>query len=32
VPEPMTWAMMILGFGVVGASMRRRSVRVSFAA
>lgn len=32
VPEPATWAMMILGFGFVGASMRRRqSVRVSFA-
>ena len=25
VPEPMTWAMMIAGFGMVGASMRRRS-------
>lgn len=25
VPEPATWAMMILGFGIVGASMRRRS-------
>jgi hypothetical protein len=25
VPEPATWAMMILGFGLVGASMRRRS-------
>jgi hypothetical protein len=24
VPEPSTWAMMILGFGMVGASMRRR--------
>ena len=24
VPEPGTWAMMILGFGVVGASLRRR--------
>lgn len=30
VPEPATWAMMILGFGLVGASMRRRSsVRTS---
>lgn len=25
VPEPATWAMMILGFGVVGGTMRRRS-------
>lgn len=24
VPEPATWAMMILGFGMVGAAMRRR--------
>ena len=24
VPEPATWAMMLLGFGVVGYSMRRR--------
>ncbi len=24
VPEPATWAMMILGFGIVGASVRRR--------
>ncbi|MBU1375410.1 MAG: PEPxxWA-CTERM sorting domain-containing protein [Alphaproteobacteria bacterium] len=24
VPEPATWAMMILGFGLVGASVRRR--------
>lgn len=32
VPEPATWAMMIVGFGAVGASMRRRkNVRVSFA-
>lgn len=26
VPEPATWAMMMLGFGVVGYSLRRRSV------
>jgi hypothetical protein len=31
VPEPSTWAMMILGFGVIGFAMRRRSnYRVSF--
>jgi len=33
VPEPSTWAMMILGFGVIGAAMRRRAKpSVSFAA
>ena len=26
VPEPATWAMMITGFGLVGAAMRRRSM------
>lgn len=26
VPEPATWAMMILGFGLVGASVRRRRI------
>lgn len=32
VPEPGTWAMMLVGFGAVGAAMRRRqSVKVSFA-
>ncbi|MEL6875314.1 MAG: PEPxxWA-CTERM sorting domain-containing protein, partial [Pseudomonadota bacterium] len=33
VPEPGTWAMMILGFGLVGGAMRRRkaSVTVSYA-
>lgn len=32
VPEPATWAMMIMGFGLVGAAARRRqNVRVSFA-
>jgi len=30
VPEPATWAMMIAGLGLVGASMRRRRVAVSF--
>lgn len=33
VPEPASWAMLILGMGAVGATMRRRSVatRISFA-
>jgi len=33
VPEPATWAMMVLGFGAVGASLRRRApqVRVRYA-
>lgn len=26
VPEPSTWAMMLIGFGAIGASMRRRKV------
>jgi hypothetical protein len=33
VPEPSTWAMMLLGFGAIGAGMRRRpkhAVRVRF--
>jgi len=31
VPEPATWAMMLAGFGMAGAAMRRRqNVRVSF--
>lgn len=29
VPEPSTWALMIAGFGMVGASLRRRRVQVS---
>jgi PEP-CTERM motif len=30
VPEPATWAMMLLGFGLVGSTMRRRAaIRVS---
>jgi hypothetical protein len=31
VPEPATWAMMFLGFGLVGAGMRRRRSMVRFA-
>ena len=32
VPEPATWAMMIAGFGLAGAAMRRRRVAsVTFA-
>lgn len=31
VPEPATWAMMIMGFGVVGAAMRRRRVALPIA-
>jgi hypothetical protein len=31
VPEPATWAMMIIGFGLVGAGMRRRVTKVSYA-
>ena len=31
VPEPATWAMMIAGFGIVGASLRRRRTTVTFA-
>ena len=31
VPEPATWAMMIAGFGLMGATMRRRRTSVSFA-
>ena len=29
VPEPATWAMMIGGFGLVGATMRRRRIRLA---
>jgi PEP-CTERM motif len=32
VPEPASWALMIMGFGLVGSAMRRRqSVRVTYA-
>jgi hypothetical protein len=27
VPEPATWAMMLAGFGLMGAAMRRRSTQ-----
>ncbi len=30
-PEPATWAMMLVGFGGVGAIMRRRATKVAFA-
>ena len=29
-PEPASWMMMILGFGLIGAAMRRRTLAVSF--
>ena len=32
VPEPATWAMMIAGFGLVGAAMRRRSGKLAVSA
>lgn len=32
VPEPASWGLMILGFGLAGAALRRRSVKVAFAA
>lgn len=31
VPEPGSWAMMVGGFGLLGAALRRRRARVSFA-
>jgi hypothetical protein len=31
VPEPATWAMMLVGFGGIGMAMRRRKVNVRFA-
>lgn len=30
VPEPASWAMMIAGFGLVGAALRRRTSKVAF--
>jgi len=32
VPEPATWAMMIVGFGLTGAALRRRPAKTAFAA
>lgn len=31
IPEPATWAMMIIGFGAIGGAMRRSRTRVNFA-
>jgi hypothetical protein len=31
IPEPSTWAMMLGGFALVGASLRRRKLSVRFA-
>lgn len=31
VPEPASWAMMLAGFGAIGATMRRRRVAIRFA-
>jgi hypothetical protein len=31
VPEPGTWAMMLLGFGAIGFSMRRRRTQQNIA-
>ena len=31
VPEPATWALMILGFGAIGGTLRRRSAKVRYA-
>lgn len=30
IPEPSTWAMLLIGFGAIGATMRRKRQRVSY--
>ncbi|HEY1146739.1 MAG TPA: PEPxxWA-CTERM sorting domain-containing protein [Allosphingosinicella sp.] len=30
-PEPTSWALMIAGFGLAGAALRRRTLRVAYA-
>jgi hypothetical protein len=32
VPEPATWAMMILGFGLLGGAIRRRKATAGYGA
>jgi hypothetical protein len=29
VPEPSSWALLVVGFGLVGTTLRRRAVRVA---
>ncbi|MEG3125743.1 PEPxxWA-CTERM sorting domain-containing protein [Sphingomonas sp. GB1N7] len=31
VPEPATWGMIIVGFGLTGAAIRRRRAEIAFA-
>lgn len=31
VPEAATWSMMLIGFGAIGAALRRRGIRLAFA-
>jgi hypothetical protein len=30
IPEPSTWAMLLIGFGAIGATMRRKRQRVTY--